>query len=262
MKIIKVLAVVAAASVIAISCTSQPKVIEDPTTVENVKDLLPSSSQVDSVSYLIGVNFGYFIKANNFGEKLSELNMAQIKKGMQDFINAKGDQRDSTYNDQFRVSPEMMNEVFNSFIGKRNQYQGEVNRREGVAFLEKNRSAEGVQETESGLQYKILEEGSEVKAGPKDTVMVSYKGTLLDGTEFDASPEGQPIRMNLNRVIPGWTEGLQLIGEGGKAILYIPSNLAYGERGNRGIAPNSTLIFEVEVAEVHPFVEPATEEKK
>lgn len=255
MKAIKFLAVAAAAAALAVSCAPKQAGEVDPTAVANVKDLLPTSSEIDSVSYLIGINFGYFLKANNFAEKLSEINMAQLRKGMNDFINAKGDQRDSTYNEQFKINPEMMNEIFNNYITKRNEYKGEVNRRAGVAFLEKNKKNEGVIETESGLQYKIIEEGSEVKPGPKDTVMVAYRGTLIDGTEFDSS-NGEPVRMLLNRVIPGWTEGLQLIGEGGKAELYIPADLAYGSRGNRGIEPNSTLIFEVEVSEVHPFVEP------
>jgi len=254
MKAIKFLAVAAAATALVISCAPKQTGDVDPTTVANVKDLLPSASQVDSVSYLIGVNFGYFIKANNFGDKLSDIDMAQLRKGMMDFINAKGEQRDSAYNEQFKINPDLMNEVFNAYITKRNEYKGEVNRREGVAFLEKNAKKEGVMQTESGLQYKIIEEGNEVKPGPKDTVMVAYRGTLIDGTEFDSS-NGEPVRMLLNRVIPGWTEGLQLIGEGGKAELYIPSDLAYGVRGNRGIAPNSTLIFEVEVSEVRPFVE-------
>ena len=90
-----------------------------------------------------------------------------------------------------------------------------------------------------------------MKPGPKDTVKVNYKGTLLDGTVFDET-KGEPVQLMLNRVIPGWTEGIQLVGEGGKIKLFIP---AEGERGQQGIEPNSTLLFDVEVVEVHPFVE-------
>ena len=252
MKAIKVIVAALAASSLLFACTSKPAGEDvDPTTVKNVEDLLPSAAEIDSVSYLIGFNFGYFIKQNNFGE---DLNYAQIRKGMMDFINCDVDQRDSTFADHFKINPELMNEMFTNFINKRNEYSAEVNRRAGEAFLAKNRTAEGVCETESGLQYKILEAGNEVHPGPKDTVMVSYKGTTIDGKEFDASPEGRPVQMLLNRVIAGWTEGLQLIGEGGKATLYVPSELAYGKRGNRAIEPNSTLIFDVELSEVRPFV--------
>ncbi|MCR4909981.1 MAG: YigZ family protein [Bacteroidales bacterium] len=127
--------------------------------------------------------------------------------------------------------------------------------------VEKAAGRGGVVTTPTGLQYKIIAEGSDVKAGPADTVWVNYKGTLLDGTVFDQTAEGaDPVRMNLNRVIPGWTEGLQLVGEGGEIELYIPSDLAYGEQGNQGIEPNSTLIFNVKVSKVGKFVA-APEEK-
>ena len=101
------------------------------------------------------------------------------------------------------------------------------------------------------LQYTIISAGAEEKVAPQDTVWVNYKGTLLDGTVFD---QNDSTKFVANRVIKGWTEGLGLLGEGGKAILYIPANLAYGERGNRNIAPNSTLIFDVEVLKVGKYI--------
>ena len=121
-----------------------------------------------------------------------------------------------------------------------------------------NKTKPGVEVTESGLQYKIIEAGNpDLKPGPSDTVKVLYKGTLLDGTVFDETKEGaEPVTMLLNRVIPGWTEGLQLVGEGGKIQLVIPAELAYGEGGNQGIEPNSTLIFDVDLVEVHKFIPP------
>jgi len=252
MKAIKVIVAALAATALVAACNTSSNENVDPTTVKNVADILPSSADVDSVSYLIGVQFGYFIKSNDFATELGDLNMSQIRKGMNDFIKAEGDPRDEAFNEQFVISPEKMNEIFGAYIQKRSDYKAEVNRRAGVKFLEQNRTKAGVQETESGLQYVITEAGNDVKPGPKDTVMVSYRGTLLNGEEFDASPEGQPVQMLLNRVIPGWTEGLQLIGEGGKMTLYIPAELAYGSRGNRSIEPNSTLIFDVELAEVRP----------
>jgi FKBP-type peptidyl-prolyl cis-trans isomerase len=123
----------------------------------------------------------------------------------------------------------------------------------GEKFLKENATKEGVKTTASGLQYKIVKEGTGKSPKSTDTVLVHYRGTLLDGTEFDSSyKRNEPISFPLNRVIPGWTEGLQLVKEGGKAILYIPSKLAYGESGTPGgpIGPNETLIFEVELLKV------------
>jgi len=123
---------------------------------------------------------------------------------------------------------------------------------EGKAFLEANKKKEGVKTTESGLQYTIVKAGDGPQPKPTDTVTVHYRGTLIDGTEFDSSAKrNEPATFPLNRVIPGWTEGLQLIGIGGKAQLVIPSNLAYGERGAGGvIPPNSVLIFDVELISI------------
>jgi len=124
----------------------------------------------------------------------------------------------------------------------------------GKAFLEENASKEGVKVTESGLQYKVLEEGDPAGKSPSatDTVEVHYRGTLIDGTEFDSSyKRGQPLSFPLNRVIPGWTEGMQFMKEGAKYQFFIPSHLAYGPQGAGGIiGPNETLIFEVELLKV------------
>jgi FKBP-type peptidyl-prolyl cis-trans isomerase len=122
----------------------------------------------------------------------------------------------------------------------------------GEKFLAENKTREGVKTTASGLQYKITQEGKGKSPAATDTVLVHYEGRLLNGTVFDSSiKRNEPISFPLNRVIPGWTEGLQLIKEGGKAILYIPSKLAYGSRGAGGaIGPDETLIFEVELLKV------------
>lgn len=211
------------------------------------KDYVPSKSVTDSVSYLVGVNFGSFIKGYNFGD----LNYSQVIKGIKDFLAAKGNQRDPEFGEQFKVNPEKMNDMFNSYLEKRHDYVLLVNKEKEDKFLAANKKKEGVVETASGLQYRIMDAGNDVVAGPQDTVWVKYQGKLLDGTVFDETKEdADPVRMTLNRVVKGWTEGLQLVGEGGKIELYIPAALGYGERGTQGIEPNSTLIFNVEVTKV------------
>jgi FKBP-type peptidyl-prolyl cis-trans isomerase len=123
----------------------------------------------------------------------------------------------------------------------------------GKAYLEENAKKEGVKTTASGLQYKVLKEGEGKTPKASDTVSVHYRGTLLDGTEFDSSiKRGQPAEFPLDRVIKGWTEGVQLMKEGSKYQFVIPPQLAYGERGTPGgpIGPNATLIFEVELLKV------------
>lgn len=126
------------------------------------------------------------------------------------------------------------------------------NKQEGEAFLASNKSKPGVKSTASGLQYQAITEGKGAKPAATDTVKVHYTGTLLDGTKFDSSVDrGQPATFALNAVIPGWTEALQLMPVGSKYTLWIPSELAYGDRGTPGpIGPNSTLKFEVELLEI------------
>ncbi len=130
-----------------------------------------------------------------------------------------------------------------------NSGKAEENIQAGQAFLEKNSTAEGVKSTASGLQYKVLEAGSgSTHPTATDKVKVHYHGTLIDGTVFDSSVDrGEPISFGLNQVIPGWTEGLQLMVEGEKTRLFIPSTLAYGNRAAGKIKPGSTLIFDVEL---------------
>ena len=123
---------------------------------------------------------------------------------------------------------------------------------QGQAFLKENATKPGVHTTSSGLQYKVITEGHGKSPKATDTVLVHYRGTTIDGTEFDSSyKRNEPISFPLNGVIPGWTEGVQLMKEGGKVQLFIPSNLAYGSRGAGGvIAPDSTLIFDIELLKV------------
>ena len=255
MKAIKFFAA-ALAVAFAVSCNSSAQKVE-------VDVELPTAAEVDSVSYLIGINFGSFIKGNNFAENLKDLDMAQIKKGMEDFLKAEGNPYDPEFGKQFEIDLDRMGEILNGYLTKKMEYKKAVNKKLGEDFLAKNILKNDVDSTASGLQYTIVAAGAEEKIQPQDTVWVNYKGTLLDGEVFDQNDSTQFVA---NRVIKGWTEGLGLLGEGGKATLYIPSDLAYGENGTRGIEPNSTLIFEVEVLKVGKFVpqeeKPAKKAKK
>lgn len=224
-----------------VACNAQPK-------VEGAEEFMPTKAETDSVSYLVGINFGSFIKAYNFGD---DLNYAEIVKGIKDFVSAEGDFRSPDFGKQFKYDPNSMNNAFNTYLEKRQNYVSLLNKDKEQKFLAENAKKAGVTQAESGLQYEIIEKGNDVVPGPVDTVWVRYKGTLIDGTVFDETPaEGEPVRIMLNQVVKGWQEGLQLIGEGGKIKLYVPSVLGYGEQGNQAIEPNSALIFDVELTKV------------
>ena len=236
MRFFKNIFLIALTLTLALSCESNSQSSKD----------LTIETQMDSVSYSIGANIGRSFKADNL-----DLNPQLVLQGMIDKM------KDSTT----ILTDEQMSQVMASFqqlMQEKKQKdflaKSQANTAKGQEFLDKNKSAEGVQVTESGLQHKVLKEGTGKSPNAKDTVKVHYHGTLLDGTVFDSSVErGEPIEFPLNRVIPGWTEGLQLMKEGGKSILYIPSELAYGARGQgETIGPNETLIFEVELLEVKP----------
>ncbi len=142
-------------------------------------------------------------------------------------------------------------ESMKTAMREKEQAAAQENVAAGEAFMAENGKREGVTTTASGLQYEVLSEGEGAKPAAEDTVKVHYKGTLLDGTEFDSSySRNEPAVFPLNRVIAGWTEGLQYMSEGAKYKFVIPSNLAYGSRATGKITPNSTLVFEVELLEV------------
>ena len=248
MKLAK-LFVMASAAMLVVACGSSQ--VEGS---KAVRSLLPTKGEVDTTSYLLGVNFGMVMSQNGFGE----LNMAQIEKGMKDALKAKGQPQDSGFVDQFKIDPSEMNNIINNFLQKRTAYEGALNKEKGDKFRHEFAVKNSADSTASGIVYLIQDSGSPVRAtDDRDTVKVNYRGTLIDGKEFD---KNDGIEFPLNRVIRGWTEGMKLIGEGGKITLVIPANLAYGERGPREIGANSTLIFDVDLLEVHPYVEKVVEE--
>ncbi|MGI8820685.1 MAG: FKBP-type peptidyl-prolyl cis-trans isomerase [Chthoniobacterales bacterium] len=200
----------------------------------------------DKVSYSIGLDIG-----NTFKKQSMDINPDILVAGMRDAISGAKPQ----------LNEEQVKETMTNFSKAMMEKQAEQtkeaatkNATEGEKFLTENKAKEGVKTTASGLQYKVLQEGNGASPKATDTVMVNYRGTLINGTEFDSSyKRNEPASFPVNRVIKGWTEALQLMKPGAKYELFVPANLAYGERGAGGeIGPNQTLIFEVELLSVKP----------
>lgn len=154
--------------------------------------------------------------------------------------------------EETKMTSEQANTFIQGYFKKLSAKEGSKNKEEGEAYLTKNKEKEGVKTTASGLQYEIIKEGTGPKPKADDQVKVDYTGTTIDGKVFDSSVQrGKPATFGVGQVIPGWTEALQLMPVGSKWKIYIPSNLAYGERGaGKDIGPNSTLIFEVELLDI------------
>lgn len=198
-------------------------------------------TEEQKVSYIMGMNIGSQIDTESF-----EFDMATFNLGVSDAFSGA----------EPRLSEEQVKTVIEGFQAKMAAKQeaaakiaAEANLKEGEAFLAKNAETDGVVVLESGLQYKIIEAGTGAIPTAENTVEVHYKGTLIDGTEFDSSyKRGVPAQFGVTQVIPGWVEALQLMKEGAKWELYVPPSLAYGPGGTGGaIGPNQTLIFEVEL---------------
>ena len=197
--------------------------------------------QKDKVSYSIGLNIG-----SNLTKQNIPINPDVLAAGIKDAVAGKP-----------QLTQDQVKEIMTAFekdMEQKQQAAAQKNASEGAKFLEENKKKEGVKTTASGLQYKLVKEGTGAQPKENDTVTVNYRGTLINGTEFDSSyKRGQPASFPVGGVIKGWTEALQLMPVGSKWQLFIPADLAYGDRqAGPDITPGSTLIFEVELLSIQP----------
>ncbi len=205
------------------------------------------ATQKQKASYAIGANIGKGLKRDGV-----DVDPALIQRGIKDAI-AGG--KLALTDDEMKAALTALSADLKKKADAEMAAAGDANKKEGDAFLAANKTKEGVQTLPDGLQYKILTPGDGPKPTPSDTVVANYKGTLINGTEFDSSyKRGQPATFPVGQVIKGWTEILQLMPVGSKWEVYIPSDLAYGPQGpGRGpIGPNQTLIFEIELVSIQP----------
>ncbi|MDP2682109.1 MAG: FKBP-type peptidyl-prolyl cis-trans isomerase [Deltaproteobacteria bacterium] len=201
-------------------------------------------NEKDKVSYSIGLNIG-----GNFKSQSVDINTDVLLKGIKDALSGS---KPLMTEKEIQETMTAFQKEMTAKHGEQTKALAETNKKEGEAFLAANKGKEGVKTTSSGLQYKIIKDGNGQTPKATDTVTVNYSGTLIDGTEFDSSyKRGEPASFPLNGVIPGWTEALQMMKVGSKWQLFLPTAIAYGERGQgRVIGPNAALIFEVELLSV------------
>lgn len=203
-------------------------------------------SRMDSVSYGVGYVYG----DNMSSQGMTDLDLELMMQGMRDALN---DVESPLSSAQMQALLSRYQMEAQQRAQQQRQQQGQENLQKGKEFLAQNSQSDSVSVTESGLQYQVLEPGSGTSPSAEDSVRVHYEGSLLDGTVFDSSMQrGQPVTFQLNGVIPGWTEGVQLMQEGARYRFWIPGELAYGQNPppNSPIGPNQTLVFEVELLEV------------
>ena len=209
------------------------------------------TEQKDKVSYALGLNMGMNLKKQSV-----DVNPDVLMQGLRDALSG---EKQLLTDEQMRETFRQLNQEVMARQQQKRQEQLVKNKEEGAKFLAENAKKDGVVTLPSGLQYKVISEGSGPSPKPGDRVSVTYKGTLIDGTVFDSTEKngGTPATFRVDGVIKGWTEALLKMKKGAKWELFIPSDLAYGEGGKPPIEPNSTLIFEVELLDVLPPVAPA-----
>ncbi len=205
----------------------------------------PLQTQKEKLSYAIGVDMGTSLKKNAI-----DVDTDLLFKGIKDALTGS---KQLLTEQELRETIQTAQKELQAKQQEKMKTLGEKNKKEGEAFLAANKKKKGVKTLPSGLQYKVITEGKGKMPKATDTVTVNYRGTLIDGTEFDSSyKRNEPATFPVNGVIKGWTEALQLMKEGSKWELFIPADLAYGERGTMGgpIGPNAVLIFEVELLKI------------
>ncbi len=234
-------AILALTMIISMDASAQKKK-KDSKATKNENELILKTHN-DTISYIIGRDIGNNLKTNDI-EVNTDIFSAGVKHGLSGHDSLLTEEETTKMMMQFQQ--EMMAKK-----EKKTANESSAEKAKGTAFLAENKNQPGVTETASGLQYKVITEGTGDSPTPEDVVEVHYTGKLLDGTVFDSSVErGETVKFPLNGVIPGWTEGLQLMKPGSKHMLYIPSALAYGDRGTGPIPAGATLIFEVELISV------------
>ena len=213
-------------------------------TKPGTQSVLTLKTQKDKLSYALGMNLG-----SNLHKEKVEVDPAIVLRGLKDALAAG---KMLLTEDEARATLTQLQTEVRSKQQEKMKVAGELNKKEGVEFLAANKSKEGVVILPSGLQYKILTEGTGPKPTASDTVVCNYRGTLISGAEFDSSyKRGQPASFPVNGVIKGWTEALQLMPVGSKWQLFVPAELGYGDRGaGADIGPGATLIFEVELLSI------------
>lgn len=212
---------------------------------KEAKEKAKDDIDMKKVSYALGYNISMSLKEHNLKIDLESLSKA---------VNEVDGGKEPSMNEEevMQVMQDFQRSMMMRAEEKRKK-DGEENVKKSADFLAKNKKEKGVKTLESGLQYKVIKEGKGKTPKDTDMVKVHYRGTFLDGKEFDSSyKRNEPAEFPVTGVIPGWTEALKLMKEGSKWQLYVPPDLAYGEQGNRGIPPNSLLLFEVELLEVLP----------
>ena len=222
-----------------------PEITSTAVGTETVKGITGQNNEQKQVSYMIGMDI-----AKSLEQIKQEIDVSALTKGLTDQINGKAllnDAQHKQVREAFSVKLQAHAEKTAAELPKKNLD-------EGNAFLAKNKTVKGVITTASGLQYQVLRQGTGPKPAPTDMVKVHYKGTLLNGEEFDSSyARNEPIDFPLDRVVPGWSEGVGLMSVNSKYKMWIPAALAYGETGSPPvIGPNATLVFEVELLEINP----------
>jgi FKBP-type peptidyl-prolyl cis-trans isomerase len=197
------------------------------------------SSKKDTLSYAIGISIGKNLKTQGLD---TLVNQSVLENALKSAMGGK---------DSLKMNDAQTQQFIQAYFQELQAKKTEGNKKVGEKFLAENKTKEGVKTTASGLQYLVLKEGTGAQPKASDSVTVHYRGTLLSGKEFDSSYQrGEPVTFVLSQVIPGWTEGVQLMKEGAKYKFFIPAELGYGSMGNPSIEPNSTLIFEIELIKV------------